>query len=104
MPEVAALGDPFEERKRDMNADRLPPSKAEIAAMERCNEYLRSLRGRDATGSAVLARWAMAIAFNMRMERQAVALQMSKRTFYSKRVEALKACAAMLNRQNEPVF
>jgi hypothetical protein len=103
-PAVAALGNPFEERKRELNADRLPPSKIDIAQMETCNEFLRSYRSRDPAGASVLARWAMAIAFNLSVERQAVALQMSKRSFYSKRVTALKACAAMLNGRGETVF
>ena len=103
-PAVAALGNPFEERKRELNADRLPPSKTDIAQMEACNEFLRGYRSRDPAGASVLARWAMAIAFNLPVERQAVALQMSKRSFYSKRVTALKACAAMLNAQGQAVF
>jgi hypothetical protein len=103
-PAVAALGNPFDERKRELNADRLPPSKADIARMEACNEFLRSYRASDPAGASVLARWAMAIAFNVSVERQAVALQMSKRSFYSKRVNALKACAAMLNARRETVF
>ena len=103
-PEVAALGDPFEERKRDLNADRLPPSKSDIARMEACNEFLRLYRSHDPAGASVLARWAMAIAFNVSVERQAAALGMSKRTFYSRRVSALKACAEMLNVSGECVF
>jgi hypothetical protein len=104
LPAVAALGNPFEERKCDMNADRLPPSKTEILQMETCNEYLRWFRNHDATGALVLARWAMATAFGSSVAKQANALDMAKSSFYARRESGLKACAAMLNRRSEPVF
>jgi len=102
--EIAALGNPLEERRRDMNADRLPPSKADIAQMERCNEFLRWFRGYDSQAASILARWAMATAFGRPVIDQANALGVPKRSFYAKRETGLKACAAMLNRMKEPVF
>jgi hypothetical protein len=102
--EVAALGDPFEERKRDINRTNLHPSKDEIGKMEQCFCFLRWFGVEDGMGAVILLKWAAATAGGRSITKTAAAIGVPKRTFYSKRESGLKACAAMLNRMNEPVF